>query len=116
MKRVASECCQLYSRTLQLSSERCGPTAGHDNPVSWSVFGSWAVLQLRVSYTATSNGEVTYGEAEGTRQKGAIAGLTVSTLALDYLTKTAFPVVEFRTRYHQNCHSGRFGQCLPALF
>ena len=57
-----------------------------------SVFGSWAVLHLRVSYTATSNGGVGYGEAEGTRQKDAIACLTVSTLALDHLTKTAFPV------------------------
>ena len=70
MKRVAAECCQLYPRTLQLSCERYGSTAGHDNSVGWclylvhglfckcvsctfqlmSVFGPWAVLQMRVMY------------------------------------------------------------------
>jgi hypothetical protein len=117
-----------------------------------SVFGSWAVLHLRGSYTATSNGEVGYGEAEGTRQKDAIACLTVcldtrlrppyenrisrrvSKLGILKITvqdvsasvcllcfgipgcHVAILLSSFKTGYHQDYRSGRFGQCLPTLF
>jgi hypothetical protein len=113
MKRVAAECCQLHSRTLQLPSERSDSTARHDNPVS-CLYLVHGLFCNRVSTTLQRRMEKLHSEK--LKEPGKKCHSVPYCLdTLDHLTKTAFPV-EFPTGYHKNYHSGRFGQSLPTLF